>query len=389
MPPSSRISPLLQPYTHLPDRESFILLTEVLGASANWLVIRFLIDALSIPGDGEKQEEAEVKVILVSWLRDWEFWRSEGRKAGGLDLLRLSQEKRFAFVDGLSKLYLPPMPEAPAHTQPPTVPSQTRTQQTTLPVRGSRIINPRAPPGTSPNLTASPTASIPPPSAPRASPTQQQQQQQQQPHFSLTTPTLAHLKETILSAIAHLTSAAPTSAKILLILDSPDTLLALSSTTSAPPMPTAQTPAPLTPSTLCSTLLDLWTLPNIHTLLPIIHADTPLVSALPSNTSPHPPTPLETASTAFLTRLAHIADRTMSCRLLDTGVARDVSGVLRVTVREKGGVSDEAGFWTEGEELGMGEDEGVGGVREGELLYFVGGDGGVRVFERGAGSGEA
>lgn len=50
--------------------------------------------------------------------------------------------------------------------------------------------------------------------------------------------------------------------------------------------------------------------------------------------------------------------------MLDTGAARDVSGVLRVL---PGG--------------GIGNSMKV--VEERELLYFVAGDGGVRVFERG------
>ncbi len=52
----------------------------------------------------------------------------------------------------------------------------------------------------------------------------------------------------------------------------------------------------------------------------------------------------------------------MSVRGLDTGVAKDISGVLRVT---------------RGAEAG-------GEVEEGEWLYFVGGDGGARVLERGS-----
>ena len=51
----------------------------------------------------------------------------------------------------------------------------------------------------------------------------------------------------------------------------------------------------------------------------------------------------------------------MGLRLLDTGTAKDISGVLRVT---RGPQGDD--------------------LEEKELLYFVGGDGGVRVFERGA-----
>lgn len=54
----------------------------------------------------------------------------------------------------------------------------------------------------------------------------------------------------------------------------------------------------------------------------------------------------------------------MSLRLLDTGTARDVSGVVRITVGDV-------------------EQEARSQIEERELLYFVGGDGGVRVFERG------
>ena len=55
----------------------------------------------------------------------------------------------------------------------------------------------------------------------------------------------------------------------------------------------------------------------------------------------------------------------MSIRGLDTGVAKDVSGVLRVS---KGG----------------GESAEEGDVEERECIYYVGSDGGVTMFERGA-----
>lgn len=58
----------------------------------------------------------------------------------------------------------------------------------------------------------------------------------------------------------------------------------------------------------------------------------------------------------------------MSLRLLDTGTARDVSGVLRVTV---------------GDQVGEDVQDIQKRIEERELLYFVGGDGGVKVFERG------
>lgn len=100
---------------------------------------------------------------------------------------------------------------------------------------------------------------------------------------------------------------------------------------------------------------DILTLPQlVHTTIITLSADAPLVSSRD--------TPLETEGAAFLLSIAHQADLTMSLRLLDSGHARDVSGVLRVTVGEGG------------KEMGL---------EERELLYFVGGDGGVKVFERG------
>ena len=64
--------------------------------------------------------------------------------------------------------------------------------------------------------------------------------------------------------------------------------------------------------------------------------------------------------------LAHQARYVLSLKLLDTGTAKDVSGVVSV---RKGG----------------GENGNTDEAREGEWLYFVGGDGGVKVFERGVG----
>lgn len=76
----------------------------------------------------------------------------------------------------------------------------------------------------------------------------------------------------------------------------------------------------------------------------------------------HPRTRLEVEHAAFVVSLGHHAAWTVGLRLLDTGVARDVSGVIRVT--RGAGV--------------MGEVE----AEEKEVLYFVG-DGTVEVFDRG------
>lgn len=75
-------------------------------------------------------------------------------------------------------------------------------------------------------------------------------------------------------------------------------------------------------------------------------------------------TPLERHHAAFVVGLAHRASMVLQLRTLDTGAAKDVSGVLRVS--KGGGFSDSSEA-----------------VVEKEVLYFVQRDGGVRVFGRG------
>ena len=131
MPPPttrSRIPPLLETYLRLPRETSLILLTGVLHASANWLVVKYLSALLPGGGianryrprikpaaQGERSDlgqnqnenfsprlvgeedafarskgpdalvdrrEDDCGVVLVSWMRDWEFWSSDGRKIG-------------------------------------------------------------------------------------------------------------------------------------------------------------------------------------------------------------------------------------------------------------------------------------------------------------------
>lgn len=86
-----------------------------------------------------------------------------------------------------------------------------------------------------------------------------------------------------------------------------------------------------------------------------VAADDPLVS---SQT-----TMLEKEHAAFVLSLAHEAEAVFSLRMLDTGTAKDVSGVLRIT-RGGGAVPNRA-------------------IDEHEYLYHVGGDMGVKVLERG------
>lgn len=81
---TSRIPPLLEPYLALPPEASLILLTSVLGASSNWLVLRYLHSALlSQDGGAEISPGEECKVLLVSFMRDFTFWKENGRRLVG------------------------------------------------------------------------------------------------------------------------------------------------------------------------------------------------------------------------------------------------------------------------------------------------------------------
>ena len=110
---------------------------------------------------------------------------------------------------------------------------------------------------------------------------------------------------------------------------------------------------------------------HVHSTILTASADAPLIQSQ----SQSPATPLEIEHTAFVAGMAHLASVVMSVRELDTGGARDVSGVLRVSRGGAWGVVD--GHGDRGEEGGEFEER--------ECLFFVGGDGGVRVFERGGG----
>ncbi|KAB8290404.1 hypothetical protein EYC80_010837 [Monilinia laxa] len=139
---SRSIPPLLSPYLSLPSESSLILLTSVLGAGTNWLVLRYLSSLLSrgspqsstdAGGNENGDENGEVKVIFLSFMRDMAFWREGARKIN-LDLDRLTQQNRFHFIDGLSTLHLHPPPPNPAPTPPSkTPPSQTLSQTSPMP----------------------------------------------------------------------------------------------------------------------------------------------------------------------------------------------------------------------------------------------------------------
>lgn len=62
------------------------MVSSILGATSNWLVLRSLYSALSTSnqnaflGQDESQNDSRKKVVLVSFLRGWEFWRAEAKR---------------------------------------------------------------------------------------------------------------------------------------------------------------------------------------------------------------------------------------------------------------------------------------------------------------------
>lgn len=137
--------------------------------------------------------------------------------------------------------------------------------------------------------------------------------------------------------------------KVLLVLDNPDILLATTSTTSLE---------------LQTFLMTLRSEPHVHATVLAVSADLPNVSAAVSETK----SPIEAETAAFTTAQAHASRWVLAVRELETGAAKDVSGVLRIT---RGGNS--FGWDQEDHEV----------AKEAELLYLVQRDGTVKVFGRG------
>jgi elongator complex protein 6 len=91
MAPQPPIPSLLAPFVTSIPPTSLTVVSAVLGATSNWLVLRFLFAALNpartdllvLAEDGVQRgnESAAVrKVVLVSFLRSWDFWRSEAKR---------------------------------------------------------------------------------------------------------------------------------------------------------------------------------------------------------------------------------------------------------------------------------------------------------------------
>lgn len=118
---ASRIPPLLDTYLRLPPETSLVLLSGVLGSTTNWLLLRYLHSLLlssTQPDPAAADAEAagaSTTVVLVSFLRDYAFWKDGAGKLG-TDLDGLSKKARFVFVDGLTALFRTSVGASPQHS---------------------------------------------------------------------------------------------------------------------------------------------------------------------------------------------------------------------------------------------------------------------------------
>jgi elongator complex protein 6 len=153
------------------------------------------------------------------------------------------------------------------------------------------------------------------------------------------------LQEVVTRAIGSLDP----EAEILMVIDSPEI-----------PLGTASTSA----SSVLSLLLKLRHL--VHATVVLLPADVfPQHNRLHHLANPsHVLTPLDIEQQQLLLSLAHQADYVLATRNLDTGVAKDVSGVIRIT---KGGRGE--------------ENSAV--AKDKEYLYLVDANRSVKVWERG------
>lgn len=160
---------------------------------------------------------------------------------------------------------------------------------------------------------------------------------------------LADAEKAVTDAIQ--TYQASNTPRTILFLDSPDALLATGATTA---------------QQLNDFVFKLRSV--VYSAVLTCCADLPLLSAATQSTGTNL-SPVEVESARFTAQQAHNARFVMSVRELETGAARDVSGVLRITRSSCSYDLDDAE-----------EPE----VREMEALYLVQRDGNVKVFERGA-----
>ena len=81
--PNHRIPEIIEPYICGISQGSLNLVTSTHDATGNWLVLRFLHASLNRSGEdlvGKNGGQFD-KVVFVSFLRSFDFWKGEARRA--------------------------------------------------------------------------------------------------------------------------------------------------------------------------------------------------------------------------------------------------------------------------------------------------------------------
>ncbi|KAK4189163.1 Elongator complex protein 6 [Podospora australis] len=320
----SRIRPeLLEPYLGLPSEAADLtLLTGILNATPNWLVFRYLHSLLK-PSSSSSSSVPRGTASTQGGQHQQAAGRDDDDEPEEPPAVCLVSFLRdFAFYqEGLGKLGVD------------------------LEACGRKKGNFVFADGLS-------SLFLPPPPLPPSGQQQQQQQQQQQWKKTMVGSRTEDIRRVILEGIATLKTGTAAGnqqgKKVVLVLDGLGLLLLASALDDGG----AGAGTDVNRVEVMRNLL-MELRQNVYSTIVTLQADEPLIV--------DPLTTLETDHSHFVRTVTHQADTVVSLTPLGTGAARDVNGVLRIVHdRKRPEAADDR-----------------------EYLYHVGGDGGVRVFERG------
>ena len=348
-----------------------ILVTSVLGASANWLVVRYVVNILGEAGtraggaeaEGKKKDAPSAAVVLLSFARSLAFWTASCRKLG-TDLCAAGRQGRFVFVDG-TRSWLPAAPGGGISAR--DLVTSGRRDTWCYDLASLMWPGPRAEGRRLDEVLRELVAA--------ASESGAAQHDGKEAEAEAEEEEASSRRQCSNGGAAGPATTAAEARSVVLILDGLDLYLALAL---QPASPTSFPPAP---QALLASITSLLALRSVF-VVATAAADDSFVH--PPHHSGLPSPVLESNHRGFVVGLAHAAHLILSCRMLDTGPAADVSGVLRVTV---GGAAGWGGAFlgtgVRGGDGSLGAQGGGDEAEEGEWLYHVASDGDVRIFGRG------
>ena len=81
MPSQRTIAPLLVPHlSSVPPAGSLTLVTSVLGASASWLILRYMYAVLHSWSPIDSAVGKGPVIVVISWLRESDNWKDGGKR---------------------------------------------------------------------------------------------------------------------------------------------------------------------------------------------------------------------------------------------------------------------------------------------------------------------